>query len=226
MSNGDKGTLQSHLTKEEFVRVADVRRSLWTAGFKGMGVGVFAGAASYPAWKLLHKLGHVGLKPEPRHATMAVLMGACGFAFMGATVAGKNAMQEVGDVLQKHATPERSAYQRQFMPEGLPGQGGAQEDAANENELSGQDALLEYGWNADAGKVDLPTAGHLGGGDGGRGAGGGRVGGGMAGGGGVGGSGRGGVRAPGGAGAGGRGGATAGSGTGVGDANGGGDWRR
>ena len=71
MSNGNKGTLQSHLTKEEFVRVADVRRSLWTAGFKGMGVGIFAGAASYPAWKLLHKLGHVGLKPEPRHATMA-----------------------------------------------------------------------------------------------------------------------------------------------------------
>ena len=225
MSNGNKGTLQSHLTKEEFVRVADVRRSLWTAGFKGMGVGIFAGAASYPAWKLLHKLGHVGLKPEPRHATMAVLMGACGFAFLGATVAGKNAMQEVGDVLQKHATPERSAYQRQFMPEGLPGQGGAQEDAANENELSGQDALLEYGWNADAGKVDLPTAGHRGGGDGGSGAGGGGW---MARGGGVVGSGSGGVRAPGGAAARGQGGVMSGSGTGVGvgGANGGGDWRR
>jgi hypothetical protein len=225
MSNGNKGTLQSHLTKEEFVRVADVRRSLWTAGFKGMGVGIFAGAASYPAWKLLHKLGHVGLKPEPRHATMAVLMGACGFAFLGATVAGKNAMQEVGDVLQKHATPERSAYQRQFMPEGLPGQGGAQEDAANENELSGQDALLEYGWNADAGKVDLPAAGHRGGGDGGSGAGGGGW---MARGGGVVGSGSGGVRAPGGAAARGQGGVMSGSGTGVGvgGANGGGDWRR
>eukprot|EP00947_MAST-08B_sp_MAST-8B-sp1_P006276 g6276.t1 len=145
-----KGDLRSHLPADDFVRVADVRRDIWTGGFKGLAVGLFGGAMFKPTWAMLLKLGHLPKgtpKPEPRHATMAIIMGGCFFAFIGASTAGKNSVQEISDVLAKHSTPERTPYQRQFQPAGL-GKAPSLEHLEEEDRMK-REALREYGWDVD-----------------------------------------------------------------------------
>ena len=149
-----KGDVQSYLPKDDFRRVADVRRAIWTAGFQGALLGLAGGALVKPTWAALHKLGHIRLKPEPRHTTFCILLGGVSVMFLGAVTAGKNSMQEIGDVLQKNSTPVKSQYQQLLPHVGLgksfTGEHTNGDSDAKEMEELRRISLRDYGWDLDA----------------------------------------------------------------------------
>ena len=87
-------TLQSYLPAEEFKRVADVRRAIWTGGFCGLAVGGFGGLGAYSVARALNLFGMAGTKP--RLMGMGLFMGGSALGgFTGSLRAGMIAKDEL-----------------------------------------------------------------------------------------------------------------------------------
>jgi len=56
MTNNDKQSLQEYLDPDSFRRVADVRRQVWTGGFKGGAFGILTGALAHRVCLRYNKL--------------------------------------------------------------------------------------------------------------------------------------------------------------------------
>ena len=87
-------TLQSYLPKEEFKRVADVRRAIWTGGFTGLAVGGLGGLGGYYLARALSLFNMAGTKP--RLMGMGLFMGGSALGgFTGSLRAGMIAKDEL-----------------------------------------------------------------------------------------------------------------------------------
>ena len=83
----------STLSKDEIRTIADVRRDIWTSGFRGMGYGSFGCLAAHYLVKLGHDRHLYKLPGNPlgRNTAMAAFMiGGTFGAFVASTTTGKN----------------------------------------------------------------------------------------------------------------------------------------
>lgn len=108
---------ESSLSKENYKAMADVRRSLWTEGFKGMGYGaiigfaIHSGAKAMQSWSM--KRANVasgstdatarhylfrGLKFTKNTAFLSVMAGGAFGAFLLSSTAGKNEVHNLHPV--------------------------------------------------------------------------------------------------------------------------------
>ncbi|KAJ1456523.1 hypothetical protein M885DRAFT_616163 [Pelagophyceae sp. CCMP2097] len=92
-----------YLDKQDIKSIADVRRTLWTGGFQGMAFGLVAGCGGWFAAKYTNQLPtHMR---HPNFLFGATLGSGALCMYLGATLAGKNQMWHINDVVTKHAKP-------------------------------------------------------------------------------------------------------------------------
>lgn len=95
--SSDQSDLQSYLSKEEFRKVADTRRSFWTGGFQGFVAGASVGGAAYYANSIFKKF------PSTRnHAFLLVLAGGGFGMFAGSYLGATKRRQDLHTVLRQH----------------------------------------------------------------------------------------------------------------------------
>eukprot|EP00750_Incisomonas_marina_P001800 INCI1167.2.p1 GENE.INCI1167.2~~INCI1167.2.p1 ORF type:complete len:140 (+),score=21.28 INCI1167.2:347-766(+) len=95
--SSDQSDLQSYLSKEEFRKVADTRRSFWTGGFQGFVAGASLGGVAYYANTVFKKF------PSTRnHAFLLVLAGGGFGMFAGSYLGATKRRQDLHTVLRQH----------------------------------------------------------------------------------------------------------------------------
>lgn len=117
-----------NLSKENERIMADVRRDIWTSGFKGLGYGSAGGYILHTAARLIHKSlseaskGKLILpgsdKPirfNRNTAFFSVMAGGALGSFLLATTTGKNEVYQMHDIFEvgknEHKTPYQEAYE-------------------------------------------------------------------------------------------------------------------
>jgi len=109
-----------NLSKANERTLADVRRSVWTAGFKGMGYGVGTGFFIHTVLRLATR-GKLRLpgnqKPitfDKNTAFFSVMAGGALGSFVNATTTGKNEVHQMHEIFEigkhDHRTPYQEAY--------------------------------------------------------------------------------------------------------------------
>mmetsp|Transcript_36201 Transcript_36201/g.47745 ORF Transcript_36201/g.47745 Transcript_36201/m.47745 type:complete len:145 (-) Transcript_36201:294-728(-) len=126
------------LEGEDLRRIADVRRDVWTGGFRGLISGLFLGSASY---LLLRKFRPSSFPStyidDSKYYILSTLsLGSVG-SFMGSLVAGKNSIVFVSDIFQRGAVKNPTAYQETVL------QRGTEEIPHSETEVVSPDNKLQ-----------------------------------------------------------------------------------
>jgi len=94
------------MSDADVLAVADVRRSVWTGGFEGLGFGLCAGFLGHAACTRILPASvfppqfHAG-----KYATLWTLGLGATFSFLGSVTAGKNNVSGMHDVFQRGAKP-------------------------------------------------------------------------------------------------------------------------
>ena len=107
------------MTNDDIRRVADVRRAVWTGGFKGVFTGTVVGSGAFYVYSRYYPEKS---KIKSRNMMFLFAMGGgAAFSFLFALTAGKNSVQHIGDVFRRNAhewqekddlsEPSRSTYQ-------------------------------------------------------------------------------------------------------------------
>mmetsp|Transcript_30437 Transcript_30437/g.97116 ORF Transcript_30437/g.97116 Transcript_30437/m.97116 type:complete len:148 (-) Transcript_30437:309-752(-) len=111
------------LSKEDIRNIADVRRNLWSAGFKGLAWGLMGGGAVVFGLRNapLAKMGlEVLTKYRSTNHAMLIIMGSgASVSFFSALAAGRNSMYLMEDVLLKSRYDTLSPYQKAVAAKGL-----------------------------------------------------------------------------------------------------------
>ena len=99
MAGAGGGAPPDYLGADDQRRVADVRRSVWTGGFQGLAFGLCFGSAGFLLGSRL------GALPQPARAPKYWLLATMGLgalgSYVGALSAGRNSVQQIGDILEK-----------------------------------------------------------------------------------------------------------------------------
>jgi hypothetical protein len=105
------------LSDDDILAIADVRRSVWTGGFRGLAFGLCSGVLAHFAAKtfLPPKYFPVVFK-QGKYAFLWTLGGGAVFSFVGASVAGKNSVHWMHDTFNRGAVPVLSPYQ-ELLPD-------------------------------------------------------------------------------------------------------------
>jgi fructose-specific phosphotransferase system IIC component len=95
------------------MRINEVRKAMWTAGFQGFfGGGFIAGIVHYAVSSNSNLAKQIKL---PKHSFIpTVLISSCVCSFLGSTVAGKNSIPYVADLFYKTSNP-KSTYLKQMQ---------------------------------------------------------------------------------------------------------------
>lgn len=123
---------ETSLSKENYQAMADVRRSLWIAGFKGMGYGsvlgysLHVGAKSIQSWSM--RRANISSSTAPAESTtryffqgitfnkntafLSVMAGGALGAYVLSSVAGKNSVHNLHPVFAKGKNNFGTRYQR------------------------------------------------------------------------------------------------------------------
>ena len=100
------------MSQDDILRVADVRRAVWTGGFKGLGFGLTSGFGGFWAVKSFLPTSVLPLKfRQGKYWMLTTLASGAIFSQLGATSAGKNNIHTISDVYQRGARPVLSEYQ-------------------------------------------------------------------------------------------------------------------
>eukprot|EP01138_Halocafeteria_seosinensis_P016483 gb/GECG01016814.1/.p1 GENE.gb/GECG01016814.1/~~gb/GECG01016814.1/.p1 ORF type:complete len:188 (+),score=34.60 gb/GECG01016814.1/:1-564(+) len=107
--NTDSKRLEDDLEPEEFARVADARREIWTGGFQGLLIGCG-----------LTAIGCIGLRQMRRYRNMmgrneilfSILGGGSLGALVGSMRTGKAAIGTLGDIFESHSNAPQTNYQK------------------------------------------------------------------------------------------------------------------
>lgn len=112
----------SSMNKDDIKAVADVRRSVWTAGFRGLAWGLMGGGF---ACFFLRKaplrsfgLGFLERYNTANHAALILMGSGATVSFTSALAAGKNARHMMADVYKRNAhkaNPNLTEYQRKQL---------------------------------------------------------------------------------------------------------------
>jgi hypothetical protein len=82
-----------------------LRRDVWTGGGAGLGIGFLVGLTGYQAIAYIPSLKQYR---TGKYLTSGVLIASALGSFLGATVMGKNKVQEHTDIFRKNANPTGS----------------------------------------------------------------------------------------------------------------------
>ena len=95
------------LSKEDFRAIADVRREIWTNGFKGMGIGGLAGFVGHAAAQAADRRGlwSKSLPLNRNTAFVSVMLGASITSYAMAVTAGKNEVHNLHPIYQAGSKP-------------------------------------------------------------------------------------------------------------------------
>ncbi len=101
--------LAAAMGKQDFLRVADARRAMWTGGFAGMGMGLGVGVLG------THLLKALGQQPkwwQGKHKSMTIMLSLAAGGFLGSMFAGTPAVRSLGDVFARHRIPQTQYDER------------------------------------------------------------------------------------------------------------------
>mmetsp|Transcript_19705 Transcript_19705/g.66724 ORF Transcript_19705/g.66724 Transcript_19705/m.66724 type:complete len:156 (+) Transcript_19705:126-593(+) len=102
------------LSREDAIRVRELRRDVWLGGMQGMFYGSIAGAAG------AYALPSLGVVPRPvarKWFPAVVLLTGCACSYLGSLVAGRNGVQYVGDIFRRGAAPPALPSQAKRLQE-------------------------------------------------------------------------------------------------------------
>jgi|Transcript_21538 hypothetical protein len=114
------------LSKEDIRTIADVRRDIWTNGFKGLVGGLMSGYVIHTVGQFwhsrlseatkmkLHVPGDAPFKFSRNTAFLSVMVGGAVGSFGMATAAGKNRVHKLHDIYDVGKTPTGTDYQKQI----------------------------------------------------------------------------------------------------------------
>jgi hypothetical protein len=100
------------MSQDDILRVADVRRAVWTGGFKGLAVGLSVGFGGFWGARVALPTNLFPLKyRQGKYWMLCTLVGGAVCSQIGATTAGKNTVHTITDVFQRGARPLLTEYQ-------------------------------------------------------------------------------------------------------------------
>lgn len=112
----------SSMNKDDIKAVADVRRSVWTAGFRGLAWGLMGGGFACfflrKAPLRAYGLGFLERYNTANHAALILMGSGATVSFTSALAAGKNARYMMADVYKRNAhkaNPNLTEYQRKQL---------------------------------------------------------------------------------------------------------------
>ena len=98
--------LQEILSREDFRRVADVRRAIWRDGMLGLAAGLGCGAAGQAAFRLLARPAWW----RGKHTGAAVLASGALVSFLAAMRRGRPEVDAVSDIFVRHRAPDPARF--------------------------------------------------------------------------------------------------------------------
>lgn len=98
--------LQDILSREDFRRVADVRRAIWRDGMLGLAVGLGYGWAGQAAFRLAARPAWW----KGQHTGASVLASGAFVSFLAAMRRCKPEVEAVGDVFTRHSAPDAARF--------------------------------------------------------------------------------------------------------------------
>ena len=100
------------MSDDDILAVADVRRAVWTGGFKGLGAGLGLGALGHVAASNFLPASIMPLKFRAgKYLSLWTFGMGAACSFIGSSVAGKNSVHSIHDVFERGAKPELTPYQ-------------------------------------------------------------------------------------------------------------------
>lgn len=113
-----------NLTKEDVKTIADVRRDVWTSGFKGIGYGSATGYILHTTTRFIHnnilndatrkKLKAKNIVFNRNTAFFSVMAGGALGSFLLATSTGKNEVHQMHDIFEIGKHDSKSPYQQVY----------------------------------------------------------------------------------------------------------------
>jgi hypothetical protein len=102
------------LTSDDYATVHDVRRQIWTSGFRGFLAGGVIGAVGSTVYSMLQqqKLLRLAFKLEPKHRTGAILTLSALGMLLGASTTGQRNSWRLTNIYSRGAKPSLSRYQK------------------------------------------------------------------------------------------------------------------
>jgi hypothetical protein len=102
------------MSQDDILVVADVRRSIWTGGFKGLAAGLLGGFSVHYCARTFLPISMFPPKyAAGKYTFLWVLGGGAVLSFVGASTAGKNNVHTMHDVFERGAKPVQTEYQAQ-----------------------------------------------------------------------------------------------------------------
>jgi hypothetical protein len=117
------------MTSEDYEIVHDIRRKIWTSGFRGFLTGGIVGAltATLVAHLQEKNIMRLAFKLEPKHRTGAILtLSALGMV-LGASTTGQQNSWRMTNIYSRGAAPQLSRYQKIMAGKSLGGEDGEEE---------------------------------------------------------------------------------------------------
>lgn len=102
------------MTSDDYATVHDVRRQIWTSGFRGFLAGGVIGAVGSTLYPMLQQKGLIRLafKMEPKHRTGAILTLSALGMLLGASTTGQRNSWRMTNIYTRGAKPSLSRYQK------------------------------------------------------------------------------------------------------------------
>ena len=100
--------LKAALSKDDFRRVADVRRNIWTGSLIGLGFGLFSATAGIQV-----VFTHFMKRPvwwKGQHTGATILGAGALFSFLGALKRGGPEVASISDVFDRYRMPDEKLY--------------------------------------------------------------------------------------------------------------------
>ncbi len=147
------------MSSDDYETLHDVRRNIWTSGFRGLAAGMFVAAAGSTAYPMLQRAFKLSFTMEPRHRTASLLIcSALGMA-VGASTTGQQNAWRLTDIYTRGAKPRLTPYQK-MLEKGRTGAADSEfgDDLEYDRDGSYEDPLAAWGYTgADSAATPTPT---------------------------------------------------------------------
>ena len=102
------------MTSDDYETLFDLRRQIWTSGFRGFLTGGVVGAVGSVVFPMLqqHNILKIAFKLEPKHRTGAIITLSALGMFLGASATGQQNSWRMTNIYSRGATPQLTRYQK------------------------------------------------------------------------------------------------------------------